>query len=513
MSYLQELKDVNILYNNNFNIPIEFKVDEQYSTEGLSFKKMGELLVNAIKGVIDFFKKIGNWIVSLSRKLFKQNKTKDAALKVEAAIKIGALNDSDIITNINSKTREYLNDIIEDTKQEYNDISSQGTVLNEGQLLEANPDVLNKAGRDYFNKTHKAWAFMLFEKDGQPRKISKLIADCQVFVSERMKMYNDFKKEDLSSFSSDGTYGGDKLGIKNLGAAYSRFINLIIQRESYFIDEIPEFNWKNGESLIKPLNDADVNYREAMRFYEVYASKLEKELKTLEQDIIKVVNIRGNEQEGVDRTKYWGYKFMILLLSDILKVAYFPVYALLQQQRFYFTVIGELEKAVADMVVPVPADTKLYHVSNNGGLHELYPNTGMLHPKLPDTGTNQLLPARTSFSPTVENCFIGVPKYFSSFSTQDITVRPPTKSSADHSIILYLYEGIPDNDTKMIKEEIMRLAVGEELFSKEVAITTPIKLKKMGKIRVDYNPGRDGIDFNIGNVVNWEEYYGNLEPK
>ena len=60
MSYLQELKDVNILYNNNFNIPIEFKVDEQYSTEGLSFKKMGELLVKAIKSVIAFFKKIGN---------------------------------------------------------------------------------------------------------------------------------------------------------------------------------------------------------------------------------------------------------------------------------------------------------------------------------------------------------------------------------------------------------------------------------------------------------------------
>lgn len=64
---------------------------------------------------------------------------------------------------------------------------------------------------------------------------------------------------------------------------------------------------------------------------------------------------------------------------------------------------------------------------------------------------------------------------------------------------LYLYKGIVEKGrTKRLKDEVVQAFTYqvEHFYSKEISITTPIKIEKVGKVRVYYNAGSDYYDPN-----------------
>lgn len=122
----------------------------------------------------------------------------------------------------------------------------------------------------------------------------------------------------------------------------------------------------------------------------------------------------------------------------------------------------------------VPQNLKLVHVSKNGELDEV------LLPRQPRSLGNfkdhyyQVLPKRVSFSPTIEEAIYGIP----------IEVQnAPVVSYKIKALDLFVYEPIIEKDTTMIKEKYMKTNVSEWKYTHEVAITTPVKVKKKSLIR------------------------------
>ena len=50
----------------------------------------------------------------------------------------------------------------------------------------------------------------------------------------------------------------------------------------------------------------------------------------------------------------------------------------------------------------------------------------------------------------------------------------------------YLYKGIPDKDTRIIKPEIANVAIEDYYTTNEICVVTPIRIEKLGRIKVYY---------------------------
>lgn len=119
----------------------------------------------------------------------------------------------------------------------------------------------------------------------------------------------------------------------------------------------------------------------------------------------------------------------------------------------------------------------LYHLSLNDQLADkLYPRQPKSIPKDFKHRWTQILPKRVSFSPSIEEALYGIPK--------TLNDHAKVGKGGVKYIDLYAYEAIPDKETRMIKEKYMETSVSEWNYSHEVAITTPIEIKKASKIRI-----------------------------
>lgn len=154
---------------------------------------------------------------------------------------------------------------------------------------------------------------------------------------------------------------------------------------------------------------------------------------------------------------------------------------------FYRMVSYELNQFTFDE--PCPKGLTLYHLSFDGEL--VRKNNGMLDPRYPtsanfkSTDSAEIFPKRTSFSPTVESCYYGIFDYVMSNG-----LYYPLRTSPrirERFIEVFLYEGIWDDKVRKIKDEYMLESVFEYTLSKEIAITTPIKFNKLGKIRITFD--------------------------
>lgn len=119
----------------------------------------------------------------------------------------------------------------------------------------------------------------------------------------------------------------------------------------------------------------------------------------------------------------------------------------------------------------------LYHLSLNDQLAD------KLYPRQPDSLQKdfkhkwfQILPKRVSFSPSIKGAVYGIPT----------TLKSNLKLTKDKVkyIDLFVYEAIPDKETRMVKEKYMQQSIFEWNYTHEIAITTPIAIKKVLKIRV-----------------------------
>lgn len=152
----------------------------------------------------------------------------------------------------------------------------------------------------------------------------------------------------------------------------------------------------------------------------------------------------------------------------------------------------------------VPQNMKLVHLSVDGELDDvLYPRQPKSLGTFKDT-YNQILPKRISFSPTVEKAIWGIPMEVEYASILD------DKTMA---LDLFVYEPIIEKDTMMVKEKYMKTNVSEWKYTHEIAITTPVKVKKTMLIRMYFDSREMGsIKSAFGGIIkNWMNAYQRFE--
>lgn len=126
---------------------------------------------------------------------------------------------------------------------------------------------------------------------------------------------------------------------------------------------------------------------------------------------------------------------------------------------------------------PAPQNMKLVHLSPSGELDDI------LYPRQPESvrrfkeNDSQILPKRVSFSPSIEEAMYGIP-----MAAKFAPIRNGSKV-----VDLFVYEPIIEKDTMMIKEKYMKTNIAEWNYSHEVAITTPVKVKKTMLVRLYFD--------------------------
>lgn len=142
---------------------------------------------------------------------------------------------------------------------------------------------------------------------------------------------------------------------------------------------------------------------------------------------------------------------------------------------------------------PVPRNMELVHLSTDGKLKDiLYPRQPKSLGKFKNT-YNQILPKRVSFSPSIEEAIYGIPMEVN---------YAPILSNGYKVLDVFVYEPIIEKDTMMVKEKYMKTNVAEWKYTHEVAITTPVKIKKTMLIRIYFDPDKsEDITSALGGIT------------
>lgn len=126
----------------------------------------------------------------------------------------------------------------------------------------------------------------------------------------------------------------------------------------------------------------------------------------------------------------------------------------------------------------------LYHLSFSDSL----PNT--LYPRQPHgTGTKEdgsmleELPARVSFSPSIQQCFSAI------YPNISHVFEKINDGKGYPYIIMYLYVPVLDGTEEQIPERDVRKAVWDSHVTGEVCFSSPVKVRLAGKIKI-INPYR-----------------------
>ena len=135
---------------------------------------------------------------------------------------------------------------------------------------------------------------------------------------------------------------------------------------------------------------------------------------------------------------------------------------------------------------------KLLHLSFNGNLPTY------LNPRQPN-GTElsdrmvEDLPDRVSFAPTIKQCLLAI---------QPNITDVLNKSIEYGGFTIWLYEGLPDKETKYIPKKIVLEKVSDAKLTDEICVTTPIKIKKIGKVFVKTKLDKDNKPVFNGYTLN-----------
>lgn len=151
---------------------------------------------------------------------------------------------------------------------------------------------------------------------------------------------------------------------------------------------------------------------------------------------------------------------------------------------FYRIVSTKLRKGFC-FCEKVEKGTQLYHLSFNDKLIE--ENNGVLEPRYPLSAnfkavdSVEIFPKRTSFSSRIEEAVYGIWSQVAKHVEQDVN---------DDNVItvnIHVYEGIVDDNTTRIKEKYVEENVYEYHQTKEIPITSKIKIKYDGEYKLYFD--------------------------
>lgn len=470
----------NTLTNNPFNDNIL-----DVSVENFNITNIRKTLYKLFNSVVSFIRKVYNWVKVKVLKIFKiiSYNLKRNGGKIDLINRIIEIKEG----NLSSSTVNKITELIKS-----NDVVSVESLPNS-----VNSDQIDELIR-FFKEYRLNFIGLLFDEDGKLHDIEQLVKNMNARIKEianldihmvgtsNINHNEDWKKVlDMKEYFQDLRDENTKARLSN---DYWKFRATNLFKYVPKIEELSELCLTTHNKLKFRL-DADINRikKEMDEYFKVLSSKER--------------NYVYNGLYPMDpSTTYAMEEYIILMkrlkvLESISKVSLIPYSVLMG----YVRMINVIEKDIFSkeyINVPV-SEQSLLHLSDNPDLDS---NSRELSPKFVKSGLAEFLPARISFSPTIEQCCIGV---YHHIDKGDMVSQDDKYLYRD----FFVYEGIPDKDTKCVDPKIVQAMVDDAKLSGEIAVTTPIKIKKVGKIRVYFLQNFAKYDTNKFEKIDWLEKY------
>lgn len=309
-------------------------------------------------------------------------------------------------------------------------------------------------------------------------------------IAKTFKEYDTAYKDIIKEFHGDAIKIADNL-------------NKVIDRSKTGLNVVDLQTFKKVDipalfNLINPKN--------MMKYYFEMKNNIPKEMSRVDSDIEKVI-----KEVNRNPFKYKKNNAIYINLQYLQQVitAKFQTYQAIV--GFYRIISSRLNKGFG-FTEPVKDNEKLYHLSFDDELVEKY--DGVLSPRVPDSAhfkdvtTTQILPNRTSFSADIAGCSVGL-----MFRAKDYLKHANSK---ELFFVTALYRGIPnalpDKPTMKVKAVYAKETIDEYDGSKEIPITSEIKIEKVGYVKVYLNRKKaTEVKLTSGQKFNWGLLYSRHE--
>lgn len=313
----------------------------------------------------------------------------------------------------------------------------------------------------------------MFDKQGNFYPITSIIAEVNKHFEEALKSDHQMDESDpetmYSYMISDATV--------SQGVPFEKEIYQTVSKHTEAIINEDYVKYIQLDRLKQNFNQLEKFHQLAEQSFKRNSEKLDRLLKEAQRKVDDF-DLKSIEDSKEKHKEYIRLKYTFNSYNNLLKLIYLPVNQVLSYMRISNAICQEITSDQYLTTDEIPYQ-KLYHVSINDKLES------PIKPKLGGGYINESLPPRISFAPGVLECVIDNPKYFPE-NYQSNKDRNEVKS-----VDLHLYEAIIEPGvTRCIKPELMifHLNGSQGYLSKEVALTTPTKIKYLGPVRIFYKP-------------------------
>lgn len=458
---------------------------ESVSLEGLSIKQIWEMIKKLFTKIKDYFISFFKWFKEKVMSFFKSKTVERRVEKLKTLIDTETIDDKDfneVLNEIRAKHSEKLKKIGGVTKN----IRTFSKTKNE--YLESSNNFPNIEIYSVITPEGK-----LFDIEKQYREVEKV----------KREVIEPALRGELSNIDNIRV---DHFGARPVRAPlddltsvnYAEAIKIVLLN-GWSMDTIgneksfPKMSLRYFYSMLE-------NIDELIDDAEHYAKRCEAEIaphiRKLEQEIKSLT--RSGAENNENKEKLTNLRTLLNHFYFYIRVSILP----LRSATTYIRLLGEIDSRISSEAYITETGLKfehLYHLSVNNKLDK----SGELIPVIPDSGRGQFLPKRTSFAETVEGCYYGTPSHWvrqALHVTDESTYKRNRFNPGGNFALdvgngtlkrtMYLYEGLPDEKTRFIKPKLVESAVGEGHLSKEICTTTPVKIRKVGLIEVEFKPSK-----------------------
>ena len=277
-------------------------------------------------------------------------------------------------------------------------------------------------------------------------------------------------------------------------SVYIKFIRKIYPDFDLYSNDAAYGNYVNTKynlkSIIKTLKEFDRGVIEARKFYKERKSAVDKKYKEI---VYQHQKMYARSEMQMEETENKLINVLYAATGMYAKIILLPYNFYMGFIRLIDWLTGS-DKIFEYIATKNKPTARMFHLSGDKNLKDI------LHPRRYGSNLYEFLPPRVSFGPTVQHCLTGLNHLF---NDRNCSVITEGKWKGMWSIEFFVYEGLPDKDTKYIKSNILEHEVMEWHYTKEICVLTPIRIKKLGKVKFifDFNALMSGTASAVKETV------------
>lgn len=250
----------------------------------------------------------------------------------------------------------------------------------------------------------------------------------------------------------------------------------------YLVENYQDLKIVKIDQLVKLINPDNINnIQKHVENLPKLVSELQNDSEELYKEYINKKHTDSTDDKQLENVKILRASKKAESLMEIVKCKFQIYQAIL---GFYRIVSTKLRTGFC-FCEKVEKGTQLYHLSFNDKLVE--DNSGILEPRYPLSAnfkavdSVEIFPKRTSFSSKIEEAVYGIWGQVAKHVEQD-----PNDDNVI-TVNIHVYEGIVDDNTTRIKEKYVEENVYEYHQTKEIPITSKIKIKYGGEYKLYFD--------------------------